>query len=575
MPRTAKRSRAVVPAWARDAIWYQIFPERFRNGVPASNPQQEDCLDQPIKGWSISPWGQDWYRQEPWESARGDFFKSVYCRRFGGDLVGLRSKLDYLQDLGVNAIYLNPVFMAPSLHKYDAACLHHVDPTLGPDRADDLDLLARAGETEHPGSWIWTSADRCLVELVADVHRRGMHIILDGVFNHVGTRFFAFKDLKQRGRKSKYADWFRVTKWRRDGSFDYEGWFGHKGLPELARDAKTLAEPVRRYIFDITKRWMDPDGDGDPSDGVDGWRLDVAFCVPHGFWKAWRRWVKGINPDAFLTGEIVDLASDFLKGDEFDSVMNYTWLFPSVRFFSRGPSPSTASELWKELGRMIEAYPSDVQYVLQNLLDSHDVGRIATVLENELPLKSEWQCYFDLTRTQANPKLATTRPRPETVDVLKQMVIFQMTYLGAPMIYYGTEVGLWGANDPDNRQPMLWEDVRHEPEARGLNGPCRKSPREPDMKLFDFFRKAMALRHEHRALRRGKLQPLDSGSDRVLAFARGSGRERIIVALNASDQPAAFTLAGRGRDLWRGGRVVSKGRKTLPPRGWLVIKVEG
>lgn len=575
MPRTAKRSRAVVPEWARDAIWYQVFPERFRRGVPASDPQQEDCLDQPIKGWSISPWGQDWYRQEPWESARGDFFKSVYCRRFGGDLVGLRSKLDYLQDLGVNAIYLNPVFMAPSLHKYDAACLHHVDPTLGPDRAGDLDLLARAGETEHSGSWIWTSADRYLVELIADVHRRGMHIILDGVFNHVGTRFFAFRDLQQRGRKSRYADWFRVTKWRRDGTFDYEGWFGHKGLPELGRDAKTLAEPVRRYIFDITKRWMDPDGDGDPSDGVDGWRLDVAFCVPHGFWKAWRRWVKGINPQAFLTGEIVDLAADFLKGDEFDSVMNYTWLFPSVRFFSRSPNPITASELWKELGRMIEAYPADVQYVLQNLLDSHDVGRIATVLENELPLKSEWQCYFDLTRTQANPKAVTTRPRPETVDVLKQMVIFQMTYLGAPMIYYGTEVGLWGANDPDNRQPMLWDDVKHEPETHGLNGLCRKSPREPDMKLFDFFRKAMALRHEHRALRRGKLQPLDSGSDRVLAFARGSGRERIIVALNASDQPAAFTLAGRGRDLWSGGRVVTKGRKTLPPRGWLVIKAEG
>ena len=104
MPRTAKRIRAKVPAWARDAIWYQIFPERFRNGAPGSNPQSADCFDHPIKGWSINPWGQDWYRQEPWEAGQGDFFKSVYCRRYGGDLVGLRSKLDYLQDLGVNAI---------------------------------------------------------------------------------------------------------------------------------------------------------------------------------------------------------------------------------------------------------------------------------------------------------------------------------------------------------------------------------------------------------------------------------------------------------------------------------------
>jgi glycosidase len=333
--------RAGVPEWAQHAVWYQIFPERFRNGDPANDPQLSDVSDRPIPGWSVCPWGKDWYARDPWDWRPQDFYQAVYARRFGGDLPGVREKLDYLQDLGVNAIYLNPVFMAPSLHKYDASCLHHVDPTFGPDRAGDLERLARANETEDPRTWIWTEADRCFVGLVAEIHRRGMRVIIDGVFNHTGTHFFAFQDLLRNGRRSRYRDWYRVSRWHPDGRFDYDGWFGHKALPELARTDECLAEPVCRYVFDITRRWMDPNGDGDPSDGVDGWRLDVAFCVPHGFWKRWRKVVKGINPEAYLTGEIVSLAEEYLRGDEFDAVMNYVWLYPSVRFFSRGKHPIT------------------------------------------------------------------------------------------------------------------------------------------------------------------------------------------------------------------------------------------
>lgn len=574
MKTRSRRLKVSVPDWAKDAVWYQILPERFRNGSPDNDPQVTDISRDLVPGWRVSRWGMDWYERDPWEIGRRGFYKSVYLRRYGGDLLGVREKLDYLRDLGVNAIYLNPIFMAPSLHKYDAMCLHHVDPTFGPDRQGDLALLARAGETENPGTWIWTAADRYLVDLVAEVHRRGMRIILDGVFNHVGTGFFAFQDVVRNGRTSRFAEWFRITRWKRNGAFDYKGWFGSKGLPEFARSAKDLAAPVRQYVFDITRRWMDPDGDGDPADGVDGWRLDVAFCVPHGFWKKWRALVKSINPEAFLTGEVVSLATDFLQGDEFDSVMNYRWLFPTVRFFSPGSHAITAQALREELETLWRAYPRSVALVLQNLLDSHDVGRIATVLENRLPLKKDWDTYFSLSRVAANRALSTRKPGRPAYDALRQLVLFQMTYPGAPMIYYGTEVGLWGANDPDNRQPMLWDDVRHESETHDPRGVCGPAVRAPDKRLFAFFRRAIALRTEHALLRRGDFRWLPETGGRLLAFARCDGGSEIRVFFNAGDEASSLLLDRPARDLWEGGRAVRTGRLKMGPRGWKVLEVQ-
>ena len=571
-PQHAGRRKVAVPDWAKDAVWYQIFPERFRNGSHSNDPVLVDIADRPVPGWKILPWGTDWYGQADWEKGVGDFHRSVYLRRFGGDLLGVREKLGYLQDLGVNAIYLNPIFTAPSLHKYDAACLHHVDPTFGPDRAGDLRLLARSHETENPATWIWTAADRFFLDLIREVHRRGMRIIIDGVFNHVGTRFFAFRDLLKNGRQSRYAGWFKIERWKADGSFEYEGWFGHKALPELARTSSDLAAPVREYLFAITRRWMDPNGDGDPADGVDGWRLDVAFCVPHGFWRKWRKLVKGINPDAFLTGEIVSMADDFLRGDEFDSVMNYMLLFPTVRFFSPGRQPISARTLQAHLNRLRRAYPEETAFVLQNLLDSHDVGRIATVLENELPLKSEWQSYFDLSRVVGNQQLITTKPRTRTLNVLRQMVVFQMTYLGAPMIYYGTEVGMWGANDPDNRQPMLWDDVEYVPERTTARGSARPVARKPDRKLFSFFRKAIAVRRGCAALRRGSLRWVKTNSPQMLAFCRDTDTSSVLVLLNAGDRTMRHRIQHAARDLWTGGRRVKPGEMAVQPRGWKILE---
>jgi cyclomaltodextrinase len=562
-----------VPKWAADAIWYQVFPERFRNGCSQSNPRVEDISDKPVKGWKISPWGMDWYARADWEKRLGGFYRSVYQRRFGGDLIGLREKLDYLQDLGVNAIYLNPIFMAPSLHKYDAACLHHVDPTLGPDRDGDRTRLAGARETEDPKTWIWTAADRCLVDLVADVHRRGMRLILDGVFNHVGTHFFAFRDLVKNKKASRYRNWFRIKEWRADGTFDYQGWFNHAGLPELARTKATLEKPVRDYIFAITRRWMDPDGDGDPSDGVDGWRLDVAFCVPHGFWKSWSRHVKSINPQAYTTGEVVGYADEFLRGDEFDAVMNYMWLYPTLGFFSPSDRPLPAAEFQKRLNELWSRYPRPVNYALQNLLDSHDTGRVLTLLENACAPFPDWDSYFGFPRAHDNPGLKTTRPGPRALAALRQMIVFQMTGLGAPMLYYGTEVGMWGANDPDNRQPMCWDDIRHEPETHTPRGLCPAGPRQPDRDLLTFTRQAIALRKAHRVLRRGRLRWLAAGNERLLAFERYDRRAVIRVLLNAGDAPIPYRLDQAARDLWTG-RPARAGRRFIPARGWKVLALE-
>ena len=172
-----QQNPAASPDWAKDAVWYQIFPERFRNGAPQSDPRPEDFGGAGIPGWRVSPWGMEWYGRDEWEKPRADnFWATVFNRRFGGDLVGLREQLPYLQRLGINAIYLNPIFWAASLHKYDATCYHHVDPTFGPDRDGDLRALAAANETEDPATWIWTAADRYFLDLQNDIDIRNQKI---------------------------------------------------------------------------------------------------------------------------------------------------------------------------------------------------------------------------------------------------------------------------------------------------------------------------------------------------------------------------------------------------------------
>ncbi len=562
------------PDWAKDAVWYQVFPERFRNGAPQSDPRPEDFGGEGISGWRVSPWGQEWYGRADWEKPRArNFWATVFDRRFGGDLVGLREQLPYLQDLGVNAVYLNPVFWAASLHKYDATAYHHIDPALGPDREGDLRALAAARETADPGTWIWTAADRYFLDLVADLHARGMRIILDGVFNHSGTRCFAFRDLQQNGKNSKYAEWYQVTKWRKDGTFDYASWDGTGSLPSFGRDENTLNPGIKKYIFDITRRWMDPSGQGRPQEGIDGWRLDVAYCVPHGFWREWHAHVRAINPDAYTAGEIVGPAQDWIKPDEFSAVMNYEWTYPTLAFFTTNRACIGAAEFRRRIDVLHARHAPGTTLILQNLLDSHDTGRILTLFESACPPLAEWNAYFNWSKVADNPGLKTHRPGPEAKAALRLAAVWQFAGPGAPMVYYGTEVGMWGANDPCDRQPMLWSDLAYEDETQGFRGPLpAPNPRAPDLDLLAFYRRLIAIRNAAPALRRGAFRWLDAPGDATLAFERRLGADTVWGALTKGAGDVEIVLPAAGRDLWTGAAVPA-GPLRIPAHGFRLVQL--
>jgi cyclomaltodextrinase len=532
-----------VPAWAKDAVWYQIFPERFRNDDPSNDPTPAELEMPPNRQWHVSPWTSDWYKLQPWEKAHSpNFYDNVFDRRYGGDLQGVIDKLDYLKDLGITAIYFNPVFEAFSLHKYDASSYHHIDNNFGPDSKGDLDLMKT--ETDDPKTWHWTAADKLFLKLIQEAHRRGIKVIIDGVFNHSGTRFFAFEDVVKNQKKSRYADWYDVTSWA-DSSvpgskFAYKSWWNTQTLPEFKEGAHSFAKPVWDYFFNITRRWMDPNGDGDPSDGIDGWRLDVANDVSHVFWKGWRKLVKSINPNAYIVGEIWDDASPWLKGDEFDAVMNYPFATACMKYFiDTDKRKYTTSAFDQKLENIRNSYPQDVDYVMQNLLDSHDTDRLLSMIVN--PNRH----FNDSNRLQNNPDYDISKPGADAKKVMKLMVLFQMTYLGAPMIYYGDEAGMWGAGDPDDRKPMVWPDLTYENEAtHPIPGKTRSNDVVRfDSSLFQYYQKVIAIRKDNVALREGSFATIltQNGKD-VYAFEREATGNSVLVVLNNSDKTATVTL---------------------------------
>ena len=553
-----------VPEWAKGIIWYQIFPERFRNGDPTNDPTAASLEGawphDHESAWQVHPWTADWYALQPYERQNGrDIWFNIQRRRYGGDLQGVIDKLDYLVDLGIEAIYLNPVFDSPSSHKYDGATYHHIDPHFGPDPDGDRRLIAAETPTD-PATWLWTAADRLAVRLIDEAHRRGLRIIFDGVWNHMGLNSFAFRDVVARGRDSAYRDWFKINSWDDPAAgttFAFTGWAGSNELPELMQDEDGLVAGPRDYIYAATRRWMDPDGDGDPADGIDGWRLDVASCVRHPFWKAWRRHVRAINPEAYLVAEVVkspDEEKPYLEGDEFDATMNYNFLFAANEFFLADQFRISATEFDRKLRYLREAHPPQVAHVMQNLLDCHDTSRLASQIVNrDIWSVRDWDEFHRRTKPAHTAAYDTRKPTPAEYRRQRLVALFQMAYIGAPMIYYGDEAGMWAGNDPCCRKPMVWPDMAYEPEAVLPDGTPRPVADDVafDHELHDHYRHIIALRKASPALRRGDYRTLlADDARRLFAFARETDGDAAVCLFNADELMHTVELpVGEGE--WR------------------------
>ncbi len=586
-----------VPSWAAGAVWYQIFPERFRNGDASNDPTLASIRGSwpqiAPRGWRVAEWTADWYAQAEWE--RGlPFYTGVQLRRYGGDLQGVVDALPYLDSLGVTALYLNPVFDAPSLHKYDGATFHHIDVHFGPDPDGDRARIA-AEDPLRPETWVWTRADRLFLDLVAEAHRRGMRVVLDGVFNHMGLRSFAYEDLARRGAASPYRDWFTVRRFDDPATpdtneTDAAGWMNVRELPELREDATGLVAPVRDYVFASAARWMDPDGDGDPRDGIDGWRLDVAEMVSLRFWRDFRGHIRAINPDAYLVGEVwwKDWPRDemfepapWVQGDAFDAVMNYRWARAARRFFLASDLAAgqtyDAADFARELDSLRASVPAAASYAMMNAFGTHDTDRLASQVVNA-PTRFD----HDI-GVSDNRRYDVRRPQGAEWALMRRMLAHQFTSVGAPHLFYGDEAGMWGADDPDERKPMVWPEMRFADEASHPFGQPR--PRDAvafDADLFAAYRRLAHLRTSSPALTHGSMTTLVSDA-RVLVYERRLGEDLVVVAFNEGDDartvavPLALSLPEAGHTAPRtfagqsAADVLGGAAVTLPASGPLAL----
>lgn len=408
-----------VPEWVTDAVFYQIFPDRFCNGDAANDPA------------NVSAWGD--------LPTRENFF--------GGDLRGIIARLDYLKNLGITALYLNPIFRAQTNHRYDTSDYFQIDPVLG-----DLHDLK---------------------ELVEQVHARGMHIILDGVFNHCGLGFAPFADVMEKGSASKYADWFYPLSFPLSKeSVNYLTCGGCEYLPKLNHDNLE----VKRFILDVAEYWT-------KETGIDGWRLDVPFKIKPEFWREFRLAVKKINPQAYLVGEVWREAFPWITGDTFDGVTNYRLKEIILDYVLT--HVLDGEDFGYELDTFFSALGQNAVGML-NLLGSHDTERILTKLQGDL-------------------------------DLLRIALTIQMTLPGIPMVYYGDEAGLIGGADPDCRRCMPWDESQW------------------NRHVFEDVKELISLRRQHPALSRGTTQQLCFYNG-VFAYKQQHQNDEVIVVTNPREK---------------------------------------
>lgn len=400
--KSKEEDRFLVPKWAKGKVVYQIFPDRFAGGE-----NEKLWYESPMKNW-----------------------RAMY----GGNLRGIIDKLAYLKDLGVDIIYMTPIFLSDSNHKYNTTDYYTIDPGFG------------------------TKED--LKELVDKAHSMGMYVMLDGVFNHTGMDFFAFRDLKEKGEMSKYKDWYYPKSFPLKGKFGEKpnylsfGYFG--GMPKL----NTSNPEVLQYICDVVTYWM-------KECDIDGWRLDVGDEISHGFWKRFRQKVKEVKEDALIVGENWFYAPAYLQGDEWDSIMNYHFRDAVLGFI--GDGTLTATEFAGRLGFMRGSIHQETYDVLWNLIDCHDTPRFMHVVKG----------------SKKKQLLAAT---------------IQMLSHGCPMLYYGDEVGMTGGNDPDCRRGMLWKEELQ------------------DKAIYAYYKKVLSLRKSEPCITKGQSKILRTDDENGLVI---------------------------------------------------------
>jgi glycosidase len=412
---TVHRTDFTVPSWARDAIYYYIFPERFRNGDRRNDPQPgvDTYEDHDVE------FHTHWL-DKPYRPHTRDGSDEVYNNDFfGGDIAGIIDKLDYIAELGANTLYITPMFRAASNHKYDTCDYKHIDPHFGTD--EDFTRLCR------------------------EAAKRGMRVIPDTSLNHTGSDSIYFDRYGkyhaggafEGGRvnpASPYADWYRFDPTQPSADNQYKGWLGVPELPEVNKASPSFRHFAYRAPDSVMKLWLDR--------GASGWRMDVAPWVPDDFWREWRAEIKRHRPDALTIAETWFDASKFFLGDTFDSTMNYIFR-NSVLDYASG---ADARQVYRNIELMREAYPAQAFHALMNLLSSHDVARTLHV--------------FGYEGDHTPPaKIAEAKQR------LRLAVFFQMVFPGAPAVYYGDEVGMTGGDDPYNRGPYPWPDQGGRPDT--------------------------------------------------------------------------------------------------------------
>lgn len=494
----AKFPAFVTPDWVKNGVIYQIFPDRFRNGNPANDQDFKEWYYEgrrtaPAPGTKLNTDFQEYYHkvadwkdykalmQCPWTNDGRDWMAF-----YGGDIAGVAQSLDYLKELGVTIIYFNPIFEAKSTHKYDGADYMKVDPHFGTN--DEFKAF------------------------VAAAHAKGIRIILDIVYNHSGNAHSAFRDAVLKGPASPYYNWYEFKKWPLPQGWPvyqqpwkpadyYYCWWGYGDLPDLnfdlaanndqEKNEKDLKQaqpnmPLVNHLLDATQFWL-KDMD------CDGVRLDVPNEVPFWFWGLFNQRVKSVKPDAYIVGELWGNASDYVRPGIYDAVMNYAFFRdPVTKFLGQGQGSAEEFDNTLATGRL--TYPSQSVEVQMNLIDSHDTVRFLTTVGGD-------------------------------VNRLKLAALFGMTYVGAPTIYYGDEIGMAGDKDPDCRRPMIW-DWAQDPQRVGIR---------------DWYKSLTALRNGHRALRTGDFTTVFA-QGMGYAYTRSADGETFLVALNAGRQPLDITV---------------------------------